>query len=96
MNDSAPMFNLADVECRTDTDDLFKISGIFNGRKLQHEFFLVFNGTQVRSLRNSAELLTFPDDCWVLTQWPGNWRSDLFKFQVGDYRAWVKENHAGN
>ena len=80
---------------RTDTDDYFEISGIFELPKLIHTPFLAFSQTEdvleVHIVINARELLEYPNDTPVMGQWSGKWRSDFFRFTVGQYRAYLEE-----
>ena len=82
---------------RTDLQDYFGISGVFDGLKLTHTPFLVFKTSEeqvrVEIVDTVAQLLHFPDDTQVMGQWRGEWKSDFFQFTVGDYRSFAdKEN----
>lgn len=84
---------------RTDLDDYFRISGVFDYERLTHTPFLVFavNGDtlQVHIVDNAIDLLAFPDETPVLGQWRGNYRSDYFRFEVGQYRQYLEAKGAG-
>ncbi len=79
---------------RTDTQDYFQISGIFDFPKLAHTPFLVFTRSEskveVHIVLNGRELLLYPDETQVMGQWNGKWRSDFFQFTVGQYRAFLE------
>lgn len=92
---------------RSDVGDLFIKSGIFNGQKLVHHPFLVYtirsqanpddsndvqHIVQVNIAKTPQEMLAFADDCEVMVQWPGQYRSDFFHFKVGDYRKFIQSN----
>lgn len=78
---------------RTDLAEYFKLSGIREHRKLTHAPFLVFiasaNTVEVRIVDNAKKLLEYPDATQVMGQWRGEWKSDFFRFTVGDLRAHV-------
>ena len=79
---------------RTDVEDYFKISGVFQYSKLHHTPFLAFiesdDAIQVRIVYSAKELLTLPDDTPVMGQWKGEWNSDYFQFTVGQYRKFLE------
>jgi hypothetical protein len=79
---------------RTDIDQYFEISGIFEEKHLSHTPFLVFEiageTVRVQIVYNTQELLAFPDETPVMGQWRGHWRSDFFQFKVGQYRQFLK------
>ena len=77
---------------RTDKDDFYKISGLFDGSALNHHPFIVFNDGIVELCENSKNLLLYPPETVVLGQWQGNWSSDWFKFTVADYMAYLIKN----
>jgi len=83
---------------RTDIEDYFEISGIFELPKITHTPFLVFIQTEdkveIHIVTSARKLLDYPADTQVMGQWAGNWRSDFFKFTVGQYRAYL-ERRAG-
>jgi hypothetical protein len=41
---------------------------------------------QIHIVEKLTDVLQYPDECVVLKQWPGNWRSDFFKLTVGMLR----------
>lgn len=85
---------------RTDLADLFSKSGILESKKLNHYPFLVFTtrsynnldiGVRVNVVNNSRDLLkNYPDETPVMVQWRGHWKSDFFKFRVGDLRSYLR------
>lgn len=87
---------------RSDIADLLTKSGVFDGQKLVHHPFLVFvvtnDGTQdmveVKIAKTPSELLIYPDDCEVMVQWPGQFRSDFFHFKVVDYKTFLASTAA--
>jgi len=78
---------------RTDVDSYFKLSRVFDAEHLNHTPLLVFsieNDTvRVSLVHNPTELLSMEDDTQVMGQWRGEWRSDFFRFSVGQYRQFV-------
>lgn len=79
---------------RTDTEDYFEISGIFELPKITRTPFLVFAQTddkvEVHIVSSARELLDYPPDTQVMGPWTSKWRSDFFKFTVGQYRAYLE------
>jgi hypothetical protein len=75
---------------RTDIDEYFKLSGVFESERLTHTPLLVFitdqDAVTVRIVDKPTDLLSFPDEIPVMGQWTGQWRSDFFQFTVGQYR----------
>lgn len=47
---------------------------------------------QIHIIEKLSDVLQYPDDCMVLKQWPGSWRSDFFKLTVGMLREKVNSN----
>lgn len=41
---------------------------------------------QIHIVEKLIDVLQLPNDCIVLKQWPGSWRSDFFKLTVGALR----------
>jgi len=82
---------------RTDTEDYFSISGVFDASKLSHTPFLVFSISDerlaVKIVESARQLLDFPDATRVMGQWRGEWKSDFFQFNVGHYRAFLSEQN---
>ena len=78
---------------RTDLEDYFRISGVFEYPKLNHTPFLAFiesdDTIQVHIVFSAKDLLKFPDDTPVMGQWRGEWHSDYFQFTVGNYRQFL-------
>lgn len=81
---------------RDDVGDFFRKSGIREYKKLQHTPFVVIassdNGVDVDIVDSAKKLLQFPDNTPVLAQWRGEYRSDFFKFTVGQFRKYCEEN----
>ena len=76
---------------RKDVKDLFKVSGLFDGVKLKHGFFISFDEKEgIKVSRNSNDLLVLDDDVEVITQWKGKWSSDIFIFKAGEYKEYYK------
>lgn len=80
---------------RNDVADYFRISGVFDGNKINHSPLLVFitndNSVTVKIVRKSYDLLEYPDDTPVMGQWRGDWSSDYFQFTVGQYREFYNQ-----
>jgi hypothetical protein len=78
---------------RTDIDEYFKLSGVFERERLTHTPLLVFIADQdsvtVRIVDNPTDLLSLPDETPVMGQWAGQWRSDFFQFTVSHYRQYL-------
>jgi hypothetical protein len=83
---------------RTDVDQYFSISGVFDYEQLNHTPFLVFEiageTLHVQIIENAQKLLSFPDETQVMGQWKGDFRSDYFQFKVGQYRQYLEEKVA--
>lgn len=81
---------------RDDLADYFQKSGIREYKKLQHAPFVVMipgeDSVDVDIVDNAKKLLAFADDTPVLAQWRGEWRSDFFRFTVGQLRQYVTDN----
>ena len=71
---------------RTDCREFFAKSDVLSERR-PHHHFLVFvkskHSVTVRMVDAARKLDAFEDDCVVLVQWPGQWRSDWFRTTVG-------------
>lgn len=84
------------VSGRSDYASFFAKSDVLSNRKLDHHPFLVFvtsgNIVAVAIVKNAVDLLNYSDDAPVMAQWPGEFRSDFFKFTVGQLREWVQNN----
>jgi len=83
---------------RTDIDEYFKISGVFDYEQLNHTPFLVFDliseTLHVRIIDCAQKLLAFPDGTPVMGQWRGDYHSDFFQFKVGQYRQYLEAKDA--
>ncbi len=83
------------LDGRTDVDEFFKNSGVFESEHLVHHPLLAFpekeNAIHVHIIENPRELLSFSDETPVMGQWPGEWHSDYFQFTVGQYRHLIEE-----
>src|SRR5689334_8427742 len=79
---------------RTDVDEYFRGSGIFEYEKLTHTPLLVFVASKdtvtVHIIEKPTDLLSYPDDTPVMGQWRGEWRSDFFQFTVRHYRQFFE------
>ncbi len=81
---------------RTATNDYFQyLDGLLRNGRLTHTLLLAFicaeNSLKVSIIDNYKELLALEDTTPVMAQWRGEWRSDFFKFTVGDYRNYVDD-----
>ena len=81
-------------ECRTDTTDFFKLSGYYGSVKRWSRYpLLAFVATeaavavQILSSQSEVKQSALPDSTPCLQQWGGEWRSDFFRFTLGDARA---------
>lgn len=81
---------------RTDLEGYFKLSGIRECKRLQHNPFLVFlvkdKKVTVVIIDRADELLAHPPETKVMAQWGGKYRSDFFQFTVGDFQKYIQEN----
>ncbi len=83
------------LDGRTDVDEFFKKSGVFESERLVHHPLLAFiekeDEIQVQLVEVPRQLLSFPGETPVMGQWSGEWRSDYFQFTVDQYRHYVEE-----
>lgn len=77
------------------TDDLesfFSKSGVMIGKNT-HTPFIVFveknNNIEVVIVDKAIDLLDYPDNYKIMSQWAGKWRSDFFQYTVGDVRKYL-------
>jgi hypothetical protein len=60
---------------RTDIDEYFKLSGVFESERLTHTPLLVFitdqDAVTVRIVDKPTDLLSFPEETPVMGQWTG-------------------------
>lgn len=82
---------------RSDLEDFFTISGLWNTGSWPHQPVLAFvpdNGAPTRPrvmvITSARELEKYPDNTPCMRQWPGKQHSDFFKFTVGDARPYLK------
>lgn len=81
-----------DIHARTANADLWQKSDVLSDMPHKHNPFLVFfiqtetNTVNVRSVNKIEDVLLLPDDTQLLWQWPGNFASDFFRFNVGELR----------
>lgn len=82
------MLKIKDHAFRSDTEDLFKLSGILTQEKLNHTPFIVLDEEQGVHTCNSADKLVaeYPPEMEVIVQWTGKFRSDFFRTTVGEVR----------
>jgi hypothetical protein len=82
---------------RTDVDEYFKLSGVLEYERLNHTPLLVFLSTEdsvrVQIVYVVNDLLGFPDDTPVMSQWRGEWRSDFFQFTVRQYHEYIEKKN---
>ncbi len=82
---------------RTDVEDYFKTSDIFDYEELSHTPLLVFipadDTIEVRIIHKPMTILDLNDEIQVMGQWRGEWRSDFFQFTVGDFRKFFESKH---
>lgn len=82
---------------RTDIEDYFQLSGVRECKKLSHHPFVVFTGDFIEIVYSAVELVNnFSDDVEVIAQWGGNYKSDFFKFTVGDFKRHIAKNPKEN
>ena len=86
------------LDGRTDTDDYFKRSGVFDSERLNHTPLLAFIVSEdivsVRIINKADELLSLDDETPVMGQWRGEWHSNFFQFTVGKYRLYRETKFA--
>jgi hypothetical protein len=91
-----------EVEARRDSLDKFFrycVHGGEDGDDPHHQYLVLrvqrykVKGTVVTVTPYSVleSVLGLPDNVQVMKQWPGQWRSDWFRFTVGELRAYCKE-----
>lgn len=82
---------------RTDVEDYFRLSGIFDYEELNHTPLLVFipseNTVKVRIVHKPIELLSLSDELQVMGQWRGEWRSDFFQFTIGQFIKYFESKY---
>ena len=81
---------------QTDSTAYFERSGALQQDRLAHNPFLVFRqlddvSIRVELVHSAKALLTYPNETPVMAQWPGNTRTDYFRFAVGDLRTWLEK-----
>lgn len=81
---------------RRDIEEYFKLSGIREVTSLPHNPFLAFIAShgkvEVKIVERPSDLLSFPDDTPVMSQWSGKWRSDFFQFSVKELKDYIVKN----
>lgn len=72
---------------------LFQISPLRTEEGTKHMPLIVMrsDGSQVKIIRN-LDLLKQKQNDWVFCVWQGRRRSDVFRFQVRDFREHIKNN----
>ena len=73
---------------RTDLETYFSNYVFEYPARKQKSPFIVINNSRVTSCYYIDQLLKFPDNALVFQAWPGQWRSDVFHYTVGDLRNW--------
>ena len=78
---------------RDDLEAFFGKSGVCTG-KLSHAPILAFVEVEswvveVLVLDSAHKALGYPDETRCMAQWIGKWRSDFFKFTVGELRKYM-------
>jgi len=58
-----------------------------------HWPFLVFLAADLQAsvVETEQELLALDDAAVVYVQWPGKFRSDFFRFTLGQYKTWLQK-----
>lgn len=80
---------------RSDLNDFFKLSGVMQGDN-KHSNIIVLEVVNDKLVlveipkESMASLLNRPDDTIIIARWPGKWRSDCFRFSVGQWKEWMK------
>lgn len=82
---------------RSDTDDLFSQSGMFDWKEVKQTPYLALlvderGDVTVNVLTKHSDMLRLPDDTKLVISWKGNWRSDFFHFSVGEARQYLTEH----
>lgn len=73
--------------CRTELGEFFAKTEVLTERRPHHHFLVFVTGRHsvtVKMVDAARKLDAFDNDCVVLVQWPGQWRSDWFKTTVGE------------
>jgi hypothetical protein len=77
---------------RKDVDSFFSKSGVLN-YKNPHTPFILFveknNDVEVEIVDKASDLLAYPDNYKIMSQWKGEWKSDFFQYTVGDVRKYL-------
>jgi hypothetical protein len=75
---------------RTDVEDYFKRSGVFDADRMEDTPFIVYlvrdDEIVVELVHSPAKLVTYPDDTPVMSQWVTDEISDFFQFTVGQFK----------
>lgn len=83
---------------RLDIDDFFELSGVRESKKLSHHPFIVFNShrgdkPQAEICEDMKTLIEkYEDDCAVIAQWQGKWRSDFFLFTIAQVKEYILDH----
>lgn len=72
---------------RTDLEDFFRRTDALECQKRSHTPFIVLTPDGRVVIEDSASGLAsdYPPESHVLCQWPGQWRSDFFRFTVKEF-----------
>lgn len=77
-----------ETQGRTDLDDLFRLSGLLEFKRLEHTPFLAFierdGDVYVEIVDSARKAALLPADTKLMVQWQGRWRSDYFQMTAGD------------
>ena len=80
---------------RLDYKAYFSKGPILQHHTLNHSPLLAFivegNELEVMIIKHPKEVGYLPDDTPIMGQWPGNWRSDFFQFNAGDFKEYLAE-----
>ena len=79
---------------RSDLTDFWSISGIFDYKEHPHNQYIVITSREgsdaeigiFSKIEDFINDLSLPDDAIVMKQWVGKWRSDWFKFTLGELK----------
>ena len=86
-----------DENIRTASDEFFKLSGIREWKKLSHTPILIIRPKEILLCYNGKDLIeNYLDSDLCLMQWGGKYSSDYFKFDVLDFKLYIKMNPKEN
>lgn len=70
-------------------------TNLFEGRSRQMPFLVVDGNFAITVCDSIAKVMRHDDNCIVLKQWPGTYRSDWFKTTVKEFReVWEAKKRA--